>query len=623
MEAPEQVFHSPDTQPAGNMFSFEAYHIELDKPVGIRFAKSPLGHVVVGELDPHGPAAESKLVAVGDIVRSVSSVFGSEMWDAEDFSRVLYAIRNRCGNSVHLVLERPTPAVSNEGGASPATPPTTIERVDGISDDDDDPALDEHDDAGGANTARTKTIQKQRKQRRDGGTGGSSSPSSSSSALGAPAQNGIVKHRVMTLPKSARNRRVEALRLCQNVLGTPVADAPLCAMPELTRDGVVRVLPGIAIARDPDWQPNGDTLAAGIVDLAMGKTPTDNSQQNDNERHKRLVVSFEPNNGALRAALPLIVASLCRLLPPHKFLKAMRDEAEQENESEEDKKMTDPILVLRRGCFGAYEDELCSYHRWAFASACALTAYVSWAMGLDAASASRYVTANSMFYEYDIVSEDVSRLVNGATNDMLKSGRRFQHIASSHKHRMTSELKWCGGGKHVQVAGDVLGPGGWSRPVSMMPVEPTIHARSPTHVLKVSNLPPGTYRYKYVVDEEWTIDDSSPVADDGHYNFNNVLDVRIPNELGPGRYDSAYILMLELAWLALRIKACRGVNVTDVLVGNEGRRMLISNWADGYAQLGSRMAALEKKESEKKNEDEDEDQTDDGGEEELGVHRYA
>ncbi|MCO5603432.1 hypothetical protein L7F22_057582 [Adiantum nelumboides] len=67
-----------------------------------------------------GNAESSRMIMVGDVLKKTSALFGDAMWDVEDFSRTMHAIKKRSG-SVSLVLERPaTPAhihpLLGEGG---------------------------------------------------------------------------------------------------------------------------------------------------------------------------------------------------------------------------------------------------------------------------------------------------------------------------------------------------------------------------------------------------------------------------------------------------------------------------------------------------------------------------
>lgn len=82
------------------------YMVTLDKPLGIRFVQTLDGKVHVDAISKQGNAESTKMIMVGDVLKKTSAVFGDSMWDVEDLSRTMYAIKNRNG-SVSLVLERP------------------------------------------------------------------------------------------------------------------------------------------------------------------------------------------------------------------------------------------------------------------------------------------------------------------------------------------------------------------------------------------------------------------------------------------------------------------------------------------------------------------------------------
>ncbi|MCO5584863.1 hypothetical protein L7F22_038795 [Adiantum nelumboides] len=116
-----RAFSSEQTRVANiyNM-NLNEYMLTLDKPLGIRFAQTLDGKVYVEALAKHGNAESSRMIMVGDVLKKTSALFGDAMWDVEDFSRTMHAIKKRSG-SVSLVLERPaTPAhihpLLGEGG---------------------------------------------------------------------------------------------------------------------------------------------------------------------------------------------------------------------------------------------------------------------------------------------------------------------------------------------------------------------------------------------------------------------------------------------------------------------------------------------------------------------------
>lgn len=54
------------------------------------------------------------MVMLGDVLKKTSAVFGEDMWEAHDFSRVMYAIKTRSG-PVSLVFERAAQALHTRG----------------------------------------------------------------------------------------------------------------------------------------------------------------------------------------------------------------------------------------------------------------------------------------------------------------------------------------------------------------------------------------------------------------------------------------------------------------------------------------------------------------------------
>ena len=66
--------------------------------LGIVFARSREGDVYVAGLQRSGNAARSGLVLPGDILRKTSAVFGDDLWDVEEYGRVIHAINSRYGD---------------------------------------------------------------------------------------------------------------------------------------------------------------------------------------------------------------------------------------------------------------------------------------------------------------------------------------------------------------------------------------------------------------------------------------------------------------------------------------------------------------------------------------------
>ncbi|GBF88665.1 hypothetical protein Rsub_01564 [Raphidocelis subcapitata] len=92
--------------PGEYSFNLAEYMVMLDKPVGLTLAPEPhTGRILVQRVHDGSPAATSRLIQVGDWLKSCSAVFGEEMWDCDDLQRTRWAIGNRAGK-VKLVFER-------------------------------------------------------------------------------------------------------------------------------------------------------------------------------------------------------------------------------------------------------------------------------------------------------------------------------------------------------------------------------------------------------------------------------------------------------------------------------------------------------------------------------------
>ncbi|KAG0561368.1 hypothetical protein KC19_9G059400 [Ceratodon purpureus] len=90
--------------------NLDEYMVTLEKPIGIRFAQTLSGKVYVEALAKEGNAEKTMMIFVGDVLKKTSAVFGEGMWDVEDFSRSMQAIKSRSG-PVSLVFERSQPPV--------------------------------------------------------------------------------------------------------------------------------------------------------------------------------------------------------------------------------------------------------------------------------------------------------------------------------------------------------------------------------------------------------------------------------------------------------------------------------------------------------------------------------
>eukprot|EP00741_Cyanophora_paradoxa_P007105 tig00001093_g6876.t1 len=85
----------------------ELIEVQLEKPLGI-LVEEREGGLWVKDLASGGNADNSGKVSIGDRLAAVSSVFGNDIWSAEDLTRVATAIRQRVG-PVTLILEKSSP----------------------------------------------------------------------------------------------------------------------------------------------------------------------------------------------------------------------------------------------------------------------------------------------------------------------------------------------------------------------------------------------------------------------------------------------------------------------------------------------------------------------------------
>lgn len=94
----QQVSTQPATQ--------QEEYIELDvpKPLGLKFARGNDGGAYIIENNPAAGNTDPR-IQPGDKVVQISASFGSEVWDAQNFGQIMYAIRTRSG-TVYLKIKR-------------------------------------------------------------------------------------------------------------------------------------------------------------------------------------------------------------------------------------------------------------------------------------------------------------------------------------------------------------------------------------------------------------------------------------------------------------------------------------------------------------------------------------
>ncbi|CAL5219294.1 g1100 [Coccomyxa viridis] len=82
----------------------EYYEVTLAKPLGVRFTRGGDGGAYVVRSDPKIGNTDPQL-EVGDKIVGVSASFGTDIWDAQNFGQVMYAIKTRNGD-VYLKMKR-------------------------------------------------------------------------------------------------------------------------------------------------------------------------------------------------------------------------------------------------------------------------------------------------------------------------------------------------------------------------------------------------------------------------------------------------------------------------------------------------------------------------------------
>lgn len=84
---------------------FKKYEVVLDKPLQVKFARGNDGGAYVVQVAP-GASAEYKKFTPGDKIVRVSASFGEEVWAAENYGQVMYAVKTRNGNVFFELEER-------------------------------------------------------------------------------------------------------------------------------------------------------------------------------------------------------------------------------------------------------------------------------------------------------------------------------------------------------------------------------------------------------------------------------------------------------------------------------------------------------------------------------------
>lgn len=81
----------------------ETYEVSLPKPIGVRFGRGNDGGCYVSATDENAGYTDER-IQPGDKVVACSASFGDDIWPAEGFGQVMYALKTRNGD-VYLKLE--------------------------------------------------------------------------------------------------------------------------------------------------------------------------------------------------------------------------------------------------------------------------------------------------------------------------------------------------------------------------------------------------------------------------------------------------------------------------------------------------------------------------------------
>eukprot|EP00210_Caulerpa_lentillifera_P006582 g6287.t1 len=140
---------------------------------------------------------------------------------------------------------------------------------------------------------------------------------------------------------------------------------------------------------------------------------------------------------------------------------------------------------------------------------------------------------------------------------LLLEMSNFLHSTAQEREESVT-VSWPYGGTHVQIAGELVG--GWDKRATLQksPSEfsPCFDIPTGVHYLRLKNLLPGIYHYKFIVDNRWAIDRLSPRDSDHSGNLNNVLYIEEmeESEVQASRLD---LYRLSAALVSLRIKGAK------------------------------------------------------------------
>ncbi|KAL8170900.1 hypothetical protein V2J09_022704 [Rumex salicifolius] len=97
VRASESTAKTTESEPGEEEEPYEEYEVEIEQPIGLRFAKGRDGGTYIDAIAPGGSADKTGKFTVGDKVLATSAVFGTEIWPAAEYGRTMYTIRQRIG----------------------------------------------------------------------------------------------------------------------------------------------------------------------------------------------------------------------------------------------------------------------------------------------------------------------------------------------------------------------------------------------------------------------------------------------------------------------------------------------------------------------------------------------
>lgn len=96
--------HSTAVQAQAATTTEEFIEVDLPKPLGLKFARGNDGGAYVIANDPKLGNTDER-IQPGDKIVQISASFGSDIWEAQNFGQIMYAIRTRNGE-VYLKIKR-------------------------------------------------------------------------------------------------------------------------------------------------------------------------------------------------------------------------------------------------------------------------------------------------------------------------------------------------------------------------------------------------------------------------------------------------------------------------------------------------------------------------------------